>query len=174
MVRTASELTSRAAAAVMAELASEGLPTRSDRDEGRLRLVRLRELHSSARWGACTLATDIVDGTFRKRGKLAGTCVVVAPMLKQVVERLSTAVGVRKTIPPAAAPAISPPEKSGSSESKATLSSHSDTTAPDGCWPPSPCDFILTDDFSRIRWHSIGYFYQQMIVGRGLQHRRAW
>lgn len=63
MVSTASELTSRAAAAVMAELASDGLPTRSDRDDDRLRLVRLSELHSSARWGACTLATDIVDGT---------------------------------------------------------------------------------------------------------------
>lgn len=63
MVNTASELTSKAAAATAAELTIEGLPTRSDRDDDRLKLVRLlNDEHSSARWGACTLATDIVDG----------------------------------------------------------------------------------------------------------------
>lgn len=62
MVSTASEQTSKEAAATAAELGSEGLPTRSEREDDRLRLVRLSDEHSSARWGACTLATDIVDG----------------------------------------------------------------------------------------------------------------
>lgn len=62
MVRTASEQTSKAADAAAAELGIDGLPTRSDRDDERLKLVRLNDEHSSARWGACTLATDIFDG----------------------------------------------------------------------------------------------------------------
>lgn len=62
IVRTASELTSKAADAAAAELGRDGLPTRSESDDERLKLVWLNDEHSSVRWGACTLATDIFDG----------------------------------------------------------------------------------------------------------------